>query len=82
MKLKQILFGLIIFGFLSFTIIEKKSFEFIYPKQKDVKISLLSDHFKKFDEEWKGSDYYYFAEKDGLYVLFYFINLMKKKNFL
>lgn len=73
MKLKQILFGLIIFGFLSFTIIEKKSFEFIYPKQKDVKISLLSDHFKKFDEEWKGSDYYYFAEKDGFIcsVLFY-----------
>jgi len=73
MKLKQLLFGLIIFGFLSFAIIEKKTFEFVYPKQKDVKISFLSDHFKKFDKEWRGSDYYYFAEKDGFIcsVLFY-----------
>ena len=65
MKLRQLFLGLIILGFLSFNIIEKKSFEFIYPKQKDVKIGLLSEHFKKFDKEWRGSDYYYFAEKDG-----------------
>ncbi|MEM0577388.1 hypothetical protein [Flavobacterium polysaccharolyticum] len=76
MKLRQLFLGLIILGFLSFNIIEKKSFEFIYPKQKDVKISLLSEHFKKFDKEWRGSDYYYFAEKDGFIcsVLFYKLN--------
>ena len=73
MKLKQMLFGILILGFLSFSCIEKKTFEFIYPKQNGVKISLLSDHFKKFNKEWRGSDYYYSAEKDGFVcsVLFY-----------
>lgn len=80
MKLKQTLFAIIILGFLSFNIVEKRTFEFNYPKQKDAKISLLSDHFKKFDKEWRGSDYYYYAEKDGYIcsVLFYKLNEEEK----
>lgn len=73
MYLKKTLFALVIITILSFNILEKKSFEFIYPKQDNVKISLSSDHFKKFEKEWRGSDYYYYAEKDGFIcsVLFY-----------
>ena len=73
MKLRKVLFGIVVLVFLSFNVLEKKTFEFTYPKQKDVKITLLSEHFKKFKEEWRGSDYYYFAEKDGFVcsVLFY-----------
>lgn len=80
MKLKQILFATIILGFLSFNCVEKKSFEFSYPKQNNAKISLLSDHFKKFEKEWRGSDYYYFAEKEGYIcsVLFYKLNEEEK----
>lgn len=80
MKLKKVLFGIVILSVLSFNILEKKTFEFIYPKQKEVKISLLSEHFKKFDKEWRGSDYYYFAEKDGFVcsVLFYKLNEEEK----
>lgn len=65
---------------MSFNSFEKKSFEFIYPKQNNVKISLSSDHFKKFEKEWRGSDYYYYAEKDGLIcsVLFYKLNEEEK----
>ena len=76
MKLKNVLFGVVILGILSFNILDKKTFEFIYPKQKEVKISLLSEHFKKFDKEWRGTDYYYYAEKDGFIcsVLFYKLN--------
>jgi len=80
MKLKNLVFGIIIFGFLSFNFIDKKTFEFIYPKQNDVKISLTSEHFKKFTTEWRGTDYYYYAEKDGFVcsVLFYKLNEEEK----
>ena len=80
MKFKKILFGAVILGILSFNILDKKTFEFIYPKQKEVKISLLSEHLKKFNKEWRGTDYYYFAEKDGLIcsVLFYKLNEEEK----
>ncbi|MES2545425.1 MAG: hypothetical protein V4548_11100 [Bacteroidota bacterium] len=76
MKLKKLLFSVIILSFLSFTILDKKPFEFIYPKQKEVKISLISNHFSKFKGEWRGSDYYYYGEKDGFIcsVLFYKLN--------
>ena len=80
MKLKKVLFGIVILCVLSFNILEKKTFEFIYPKQKEVKISLLSEHFKKFDKEWRGSDFYYSTEKDGFIcsVLFYKLNEEEK----
>ena len=80
MKLKNVLFGVVILSILSFNILEKKTFEFIYPKQKEVKISLFSEHFKKFTKEWRGSDYYYFSEKDGFVcsVLFYKLNEEEK----
>jgi hypothetical protein len=80
MKLKKLLLAISILGFLSFNSVKKKAFEFSYPNQKDAKISLLSDHFKKFEKEWRGSDYYYFAEKDGFIcsVLFYKLNEEEK----
>lgn len=80
MYLKKSIFALVIITILSFNSFEKKSFEFIYPKQNNVKISLSSDHFKKFEKEWRGSDYYYYAEKDGLIcsVLFYKLNEEEK----
>lgn len=80
MKLKNMLFGVIILSFLSFNICEKKTFEFIFPKQNEVKISLSSEHFKKFTKEWRGTDYYYYAEKDGFIcsVLFYKLNEEEK----
>lgn len=73
MKLKKLLFLFFILSLLSFDSFDKRSFEFIYPKQKEVKISFLADHFKNFKKEWRGSDYYYYAENDGFIcsVLFY-----------
>jgi len=80
MKFKELLFALVILIIFSFNILEKKPFEFIYPKKNDAKISLSADHFKKFEKEWRGSDYYYYAEKDGFIcsVLFYKLNEEEK----
>lgn len=75
MKLKAIISAFALFALLSFTSSEK-ALKFDYPKQKGTEISLSSDHFKKFKEEWRGSDYYYFGEGDGFVcsVLFYKLN--------
>ncbi len=80
MKFKKLLFALVILAIFSFNNLEKKTFEFIYPKQNEAKISLSSDHFKKFEKEWRGSDYYYYSEKDGFIcsVLFYKLNEEEK----
>jgi len=58
---------------LSFKSTDKKTFSFDYPKRKGTDISLSSDHFKKFSKEWRGTDYYYYAEADGFIcsVLYY-----------
>lgn len=79
MKLKQIFFAIVLLGFLSFNVAEKRTFEFNYPKQKEVKISLLSDHFKKFNKGWKGSYYYYFAENDGYICSVFFCKLNEQE---
>ena len=73
MKFKQGLLLITALTLLSFNSSEKKTIEFKYPKQKEVTISLLTDHFKKFKEEWRGSDYYFYSENSGFIcsVLFY-----------
>lgn len=64
-------------GLFSFKVEEEKLFEFIYPKRDKATITLKAENFKKFSKEWRGSDYYYFAEgKDGIVcsVLYYKLN--------
>ena len=76
MTLKKWLFVFTVIGLLSFKLADKKVFEFNYPKRKGVDISLSADHFKKFTKEWRGTDYYYYAEGDGFIssVLYYKLN--------
>jgi hypothetical protein len=67
---------------LSFKLIEKKSFEFSYPKRDNTTIVLSAEGFKKFSKEWRGEDYYYFGEsKDGMIcsVLYYKLNKDEEK---
>lgn len=75
MRSLRFLLAVTSFGLLSFST-SSKEFEFTYPKDKTAKVSLSSGHFKKFSAEWRGSDYYYMAEKDGFIcsVLFYKLN--------
>jgi hypothetical protein len=64
-------------GLLSFKIDEAKLFEFSYPKRDKTTVTLKAENFKKFSKEWRGSDYYYFAEgKDGMIcsILYYKLN--------
>lgn len=64
-------------GFLSFKSDEAKLFEFSYPKNNKATITLKAENFKKFSKEWRGSDYYYYADgKDGMIcsVLYYKLN--------
>ncbi|HRI19638.1 MAG TPA: hypothetical protein PLA68_01735 [Panacibacter sp.] len=63
-------------GLLAFNTIDKKSFEFNYPRKKGTNITLVTGQFKKFTKEWRGSDYYYYAEADGFIcsVLYYKLN--------
>ncbi|MGZ3926401.1 MAG: hypothetical protein ACXVJG_05535 [Mucilaginibacter sp.] len=70
-KKSLILFGAI--ALLSFKFADKKLFEFSYPKRNGTAITLSADHFKKFSKEWRGTDYYYYAEADGFIcsVLYY-----------
>jgi hypothetical protein len=84
MKAQKIFFGLILLTFFSFTVLDKKSFDFEYPKQKGTKISLLANHFKRFEKEWRRQDYYYYAEKDGLIcsILYYKLNEDEKLNLI
>ncbi|HCW06291.1 MAG TPA: hypothetical protein DGG95_02880 [Cytophagales bacterium] len=62
---------------LSFQPDDEKQFEFSYPKRDKTKITLKAHNFKKFSKEWRGTDYYYYAEgKDGMIcsVLYYKLN--------
>jgi hypothetical protein len=64
-------------GLLSFSTNEAKLFEFSYPKRDKATITFKAPNFKKFSKEWRGSDYYYFAEgKDRTVcsILFYKLN--------
>jgi hypothetical protein len=75
MKLIKILPAVFLITLFSFTK-PVKEFEFDYPKNKEANITFNSGRFKKFSKEWRGSDYYYFAENDGFVcsVLFYKLN--------
>jgi hypothetical protein len=61
---------------LAFRFADEKVFEFAYPKRNNTGFTLTSARLSKFSKEWRGSDYYYFAEKDGFVcsVLFYKLN--------
>jgi hypothetical protein len=64
-------------GLLSFKFEEEKLFEFTYPRRDKTTITFKAQNFKKFSKEWRGSDYYYYAEgKDGMIcsVLYYKLN--------
>jgi hypothetical protein len=80
MQNKKIIFLLTAITLFSFKLIDKKVFEFQYPKLKESAINLSADHFKKFSKEWRGTDYYYFAEEDGFIcsVLYYKLNEEEK----
>jgi hypothetical protein len=69
---------------LSFRSIESKRFDFSYPKNSSSQISFSSEHFKDFDKEWHGSDYYYYSEGDGFIcsVLYYKLNEGEKVSLL
>lgn len=69
-----------VIGLLSFKFTDKKISEFNYPKRKGTDISLLENHFKKFTKEWRGTDYYYYAEGEGFIcsVLYYKLNENEK----
>jgi hypothetical protein len=75
--MKRILpLALIVAGLFSFTLTDTKPFEFAYPKRNGTTIVFSANHFKKFSKEWRGSDYYYYAEGDGFIcsVLYYKLN--------
>ncbi len=76
MTYKKIIILSIAFALLSFKIAEKRPFDFNYPKSKEAGIALSAGHFKKFTKEWRGTDYYYYAEADGFIcsVLYYKLN--------
>jgi hypothetical protein len=76
MKYKKSLLLFSVIGLLSFSLVDKKVFDFSYPKRKGTDITLLADHFKKFTKEWRGTDYYYYSESDGFIcsVLYYKLN--------
>lgn len=68
---------------LSFVGSRKKTVEFHYPKRDNTTISMLSDNYEKFSEEWKGGDYYYMGfGKDSIIcsVLYYLLDENEQKN--
>jgi hypothetical protein len=76
MKLKLLLFSVLSIFLFSFSGDKKLSFS--YPNKKDAQITLTTDKFKKFSEEWRGEDYYYIDNKGKggfiCSVLFYKLN--------
>ncbi len=77
---KKLFILISVFGLFSFTVLDKKTFEFSYPKRKGTDITFLADHFKKFTKEWRGTDYYYYGENDGFIcsILYYKLDDNKK----
>ena len=57
--------------------------EFNYPKNEKAVITMATDKFKKFEKEWRGSDYYYLCEnkEDHMIcsVLFFKLNEDERK---
>ena len=70
---------------LSFSTISKNDFEFSYPKRAKTTMTSKLDNFKKFDKEWRGTDYYYFSTStDSLNcsVLYYKLNKDEQKQYV
>jgi hypothetical protein len=67
---------ILVIGLLAFKAVDDSLFEFAYPKRADTTFTLSSSRFKKFKKEWRGTDYYYYAEQDGFIcsVLYYKLN--------
>jgi hypothetical protein len=85
MKSKTILLTILTVGLLSFVSGDKNTIEFNYPKDKTATVTMTTDMFKKFNKEWRGTDYYYSANnKDGFIcsVLFYKLNADEVKQFV
>lgn len=63
---------------------DKETISFHYPKNKDTKITLTTDRFNNFKEEWRGEDYYFIDTQGegGLIcsVLFYKLNKKESKD--
>ncbi|QEC78409.1 hypothetical protein [Mucilaginibacter ginsenosidivorax] len=66
----------LVIGLFAFKIADSTLFEFAYPKRNGTTFTLASSRFKKFKKEWRGTDYYYYAEQDGFIcsVLYYKLN--------
>lgn len=82
MNSKKIIIALVACFLLSAFVADKDTTTFVYPKNKEVAMTMRTDLFKKFSEEWRGEDYYYMgSSKDGfiLSVLFYKLNKSEKK---
>lgn len=81
MSNKKFLMLISLFGLFSFRSPDKNNFEFSYPKKKETTITLAANHFKKFNKEWRGADYYYYADADGFIcsVLYYKLNGDEKR---
>jgi hypothetical protein len=79
--IKVILISIVAISCLSFYSIESILFEFKYPKRKKSAIQLKGD-FEKFDEEWRGSDYYYSSTSEDSIIcsiLYYKLNKDEQK---
>lgn len=72
---------MVAFGLFSFTLIDKQTFDFTYPKRKGCDVSLSANHFKKLSKERRGTDYCRLAEGDGFIcaVLYYKLNAGEQK---
>jgi len=75
----------IVLFILSFTA-DKNIVEFRYPKNKEATVVMSTDKFEEFDKEWRGTDYYYYSNKnkDSILcsVLFYKLNDDEVKRFV
>jgi hypothetical protein len=85
MKYIKHILPLFIFGALSFSTMDKNDFEFSYPKRNKTTITAKLDNFKKFDKEWRGTDYYYYGiSTDSIIcsVLYYKLNETEQKQYV
>ena len=72
-------------GVLSFSTADKSDFNFSYPKRNKTTITTKLDNFKKFDQEWRGTDYYYYGvSSDSIIcsVLYYKLNKDEQKKYV
>lgn len=69
--------SIMLFSFLG----EKETIDFKYPKNKDAVITMTTDKFQKFKEEWRDNDYYYLNDKnkDGFICSVLFCKLNKEE---